>query len=274
MADQPCPCKQKINDKEKGILNFGLSNEMLKNPNAAAIGLARQLGGKNGGRLANLIQQAGVSGVPGQLPSPLTNALPALNRMQTGIAQQQNIVNAFENECNKFTTPQGLMSIVSSLGLFAQLNCALGIEGLDVGVGLNVINQNGQFGIQYAVAANVDVEKILNQFDSAGQLGTDLASAVQDLQAGLDSAFAKLDEANAKLNQLMDEAAAIQNAAADFIQKYTDISMLSSLINEAIDDPCFKLGSTINGSVISPQFVNAVRGGSPTGFGTGAGGFR
>lgn len=271
---EECPCKQKLSDKEKGILNFGLSSEMLKNPNAAAIGIARQLGGKNGGRLANLIQQAGVAGVPGQLPTPLTNALPALNRMQAGLAQQQNIVNAFENECKKFTTPQGLMSIVSSLSLFAQLNCALGIEGLDIGVGLNVVNQNGQFQIQAAVAANVDIERVLNQFDSAGQLGTDLATAVQDLQAGLDSAFAALDAVNGALNGIMDQAAAMQNAAADFIQKFTDISALSSLVNEAFDDPCFKIGSTLNGSVISPDFINAVRGGSPTGFGAGAGGFR
>jgi hypothetical protein len=150
------------------------------------------------------------------------------------------------------------------------LSCALGIEGLDIGVGLNVVNQNGQFAIQGAVAANIDLEKVLNNFD--GKSGTDLANAVQELQAGLDSAFAKLDEVNAKINELMDQAAAIQNAAADFIQKYTDISALASLVDLANNDPCFKLGSTVNGSLVSPQFINTVRGGSPTGFGSG--GFR
>ena len=58
----------------------------------------------------------------------------------------------------------------------------------------------------------------------------------------------------------------------DFIQKYTDISALASLVDLANNDPCFKLGSTVNGSLVSPQFINTVRGGSPTGFGSG--GFR
>ena len=271
MAEQtPCPCKQKVSEGEKGILNFGLSNEMLKNPNAAAIGAVRQLGGRNGGRLAAMIEQAGGGGVPGQLPSPLVQALPSLQRGKNGIDQMSGIVDGFAAESERLSTPQGLLSTISSLSLFGELSCALGIEGLDIGVGLNVVNQNGQFAIQGAVAANIDLEKVLNNFD--GKSGTDLANAVQELQAGLDSAFAKLDEVNGKINELMDQAAAIQNAAADFIQKYTDISALASLVDLANNDPCFKLGSTVNGSLVSPQFINTVRGGSPTGFGSG--GFR
>jgi hypothetical protein len=269
MAETPCPCKQKLTDGEKGILNFGLSNEMLKNPNSAAIGVARQLGQANASRLEGLIQSATVTtSPPGELSSPLVQALPQLQAAKTSVTQLQNTVTAFDAECNRFTDPKQLVNIISSLSLFGELSCALGIEGLDIGGGLNVVNQNGQLSINYAVAANVDLEKVLNQF-SDGNLGTDLAGRVEQLQSGLNTAFQALDAANAAIGDVVAKAAAIQNEAANFIQKYTSINSLANLVNEANTDPCFKLGSTLNGSLVSPQFIDAVRGNS-IGFGTSA----
>ena len=264
MAD--CPCKQTLNEGEKRILNFGLNNDMLRNPNAAAIGIARQLGGANSSRIAGLITSASAGGPT----NTLQTALPALTRMRDTLQTQQNIVTAFENESNRFTNPRELVRTISSLSLFAEMNCALGIKGLDIGIGLNVVNENGQLSINYAVVANADLEQILNQFSSG--LGTATADAVRQLQEGLNNVFTKMDAANNSLNSIMDEAAAMQNRAADFIQKYTSINSLANLINEANTDPCFKLGSTLNGSLVSPDFLNAVRGGTSTGFG--GGGFR
>ena len=200
----------------------------------------------------------------------LINESPHLRRLHHCILPKDfydtNFKDVFEAECNRMTDPQYLTSIISSLSLYGELSCALGIEGLDIGVGLNVVNQNGQLSIQGAVAANVNIEKILNQFDSG--LGTDVASAVQSLQSGLDGAFAAIDQVNNAINGVMAEAAAIQNKAADFIRDYTNISSLANLVNNASTDPCFKLGSTLNGSLVSPGFLNVVRGGTPTGFGT------
>ena len=264
MAD--CPCKQTLNEGEKRILNFGLNNDMLRNPNAAAIGIARQLGGANSSRIEGLITSASAGGPT----NTLQTALPALTRMRDTLQTQQNIVTAFENESNRFTNPRELVRTISSLSLFAEMNCALGIKGLDIGIGLNVVNENGQLSINYAVVANADLEQILNQFSSG--LGTATADAVRQLQEGLNNVFTKMDAANNSLNSIMDEAAAMQNRAADFIQKYTSINSLANLINEANTDPCFKLGSTLNGSLVSPDFLNAVRGGTSTGFG--GGGFR
>jgi hypothetical protein len=262
MADPGCPCKQKLTDGEKGVLNFGLTKEMLNDPNAAAAGLAKQLGGRNGGRLAGLISSAG-----NPLTDPtgvLTSALPSLQRMKSSLDSQAGIVDKFAAESARFTDPRYLTSIISSMSLFGELNCALGIEGIDIGVGLNVVNNNGQFSIDYAVNANVDIEKVLNKFSDGS--GSDLADKVKDLQSGLDSAFAAIDEANSKLNGIMDEAAAAQAQAAAFIAKYTSINSLANLINEASTDPCFKLGSTLNGSLVSPEFLNTV---SNAGFGGG-----
>jgi hypothetical protein len=267
--EKGCPCKQKLTDGQKGILNFGLSNEMLKDPNAAAIGAVRQLGGRNGGRLANLIDSVQVGGgIGGGIGSnPLVaQALPSLINGQNKINSLAGTVDAFAAESARLSTPEGLLSTISSLSLFGELSCALGIEGLDIGVGLNVVNQNGQFAIQGAIAANVDLEKVLNQISP--DAGTDLANQIVELQGALDGAFAKLDEVNGKINEIVDAASALQNQAADFIQKYTNIQALADLITQSETDPCFKLGSTINGSLVSPQFLNVVRGGTPTGFGS------
>jgi hypothetical protein len=264
MAEQQCPCKQKLTEGEKGILNFGLSSEMLKNPNAAAIGIARQLGGSNVNRIEGLISAAQVGGTSNLLSS----ALPSLENVKNKVGQLQGVINGFEAECNRLTDPRQLVNIISSLSLYGELSCALGIEGLDIGGGLQVVNENGQLSIQYAVAANVDLEKVLNQIDPG--LGTATAGAVESLRSGLDSAFQKLDAANSAIQSVVDLTTAMQNEAADFIQKYTSINSLANLINEANTDPCFKLGSTMNGSLVSPDFLNAVRGGSPTGFGTSA----
>jgi hypothetical protein len=259
MADPACPCKQKLTDGEKGVLNFGLTKDMLKDPNAAAAGLAKQLGGRNGNRLAGLITTAQTDPL-----SPLFSAAPSLQRMKNSLDSQGNIVDAFAKESARFTDPRYLTSIISSMSLFGELNCALGIEGIDIGVGLNVVNNNGQFSIDYAVNANVDIEKVLNKFSDGS--GSDLADNVRDLQSGLDNAFAAIDEANNKLNSIMNEAAAAQAQAAAFIAKYTSINSLANLINEASTDPCFKLGSTLNGSLVSPEFLNTV---SNAGFGGG-----
>jgi hypothetical protein len=273
-AEKPCPCKQKLTDGQKGILNFGLSNEMLKDPNAAAIGAVRQLGGRNGGRLANLLDSVqagggigGVGGIGGIGSNPLIGqALPSLINGQNKINSLAGTVDAFAAESARLSTPEGLLSTISSLSLFGELSCALGIEGVDIGVGLNVVNQNGQFAIQGAIAANVDLEKVLNQISPGA--GTDLAEQIVGLQGALDGAFAKLDEVNGKINEIVNAASALQNQAADFIQKYTNIQALADLITQSETDPCFKLGSTINGSLVSPQFLNTVRGGTPTGFGS------
>ena len=256
MADPGCPCKQKLTDGEKGVLNFGLTKEMLNDPNAAAVGLARQLGGRNGNRLANLITTDPLSALYG--------AAPSLQRMKNSLDSQADIVDKFAAESARFTDARYLTSIISSMSLFGELNCALGIEGIDIGVGLNVVNNNGQFSIDYAVNANVDIEKVLNKFSDGS--GSDLADKVRDLQSGLDGAFAAIDEANNKLNSIMDEAKAAQAQAAAFIAKYTSINSLANLINEASTDPCFKLGSTLNGSLVSPEFLNTV---SNAGFGGG-----
>jgi hypothetical protein len=250
---------------------------MFNNPNAAAISAVRQLGGANGARIQGLIEAATLGGVG--------NAIPVISRIQQLLTSQEAIITAFENETKKFTTVQGLLSIVSNLSLYANLTCALGIPGLDIAAGLNVVNGNGQSSIQAVLAANVDLERVLNSFVPG--TGTALAQSIQDFQGILGSIADTIEAVSGAIDGLMNEAAAVLAEATAFVQKYTDISSLANLVNLANTDPCFKLGSIINGNLISPDFLNAIRGvvppqgfppGTPnpcagTGFGS-VGGFR
>jgi len=276
-TNNPCPCPETVSDCDKSILSFGLTSEMFNNPNAAAISAVRQLGGANGARIQGLIEAATLGGVG--------NAIPVISRIQQLLTSQEAIITAFENETKKFTTVQGLLSIVSNLSLYANLTCALGIPGLDIAAGLNVVNGNGQSSIQAVLAANVDLERVLNSFVPG--TGTALAQSIQDFQGILGSIADTIEAVSGAIDGLMNEAAAVLAEATAFVQKYTDISSLANLVNLANTDPCFKLGSIINGNLISPDFLNAIRGvvppqgfppGTPnpcagTGFGS-VGGFR
>jgi len=276
-TNNPCPCPETVSDCDKSILSFGLTSEMFNNPNAAAISAVRQLGGANGARIQGLIEAATSGGVG--------NAIPVISRIQQLLTSQEAIITAFENETKKFTTVQGLLSIVSNLSLYANLTCALGIPGLDIAAGLNVVNGNGQSSIQAVLAANVDLERVLNSFVPG--TGTALAQSIQDFQGILGSIADTIEAVSGAIDGLMNEAAAVLAEATAFVQKYTDISSLANLVNLANTDPCFKLGSIINGNLISPDFLNAIRGvvppqgfppGTPnpcagTGFGS-VGGFR
>ncbi len=276
-TNNPCPCPETVSDCDKSILSFGLTSEMFNNPNAAAVSAVRQLGGANGARIQGLIEAATLGGVG--------NAIPVISRIQQLLTSQEAIITAFENETKKFTTVQGLLSIVSNLSLYANLTCALGIPGLDIAAGLNVVNGNGQSAIQAVIAANIDLERVLNSFVPG--TGTALAQSIQDFQGILGSIADTIEAVSGALDGLMNEAAAVLAEATAFVQKYTDISSLANLVNLANTDPCFKLGSIINGNLISPDFLNAIRGvvppqgfppGTPnpcagTGFGS-VGGFR
>lgn len=266
-APKECPCKQNLSDKDRGILNFGLTNEMLRDPNAALVGVGQQLLGSNFSRIDGIIQRANLEGPEGGLYS----AIPALENAKNSVAVMTQKVGLFGAASKQFTNPAYLTQIISSLSLYADISCALGIEGLDIGLGMSVVNENGQFAINFAVVANLDLERVLNQFSDG--LGTDLANAVQNLQGQLGEVLAKFDAASAAIQSVLDATNAIQQEAANFIQKYTDISSLASLVDLANIDPCFKLGSTLNGSLVTPEFLDAVR--APVvDSGFGAGGFR
>lgn len=271
-TEDPCPCKQKMSDGEKSVIDFGLVNSILNDPNAAAVGAIKELGGQNSNRLLGMMDTLAPGGVIDPL-NPLGALMPKFQGMRNKIDSMQNVVAAFEAESKRLTNPQELIKSIGTLGLFSELNCALGIEGLDISGGLSVIGADGQLSLSYGLNANVDVERVLNQIDSelGGALGdatqaggAAIQSAMEGIQAGMNEAFSKLDQADAAIGGVLQAANDIQNQAADFLQKITNINMITDLIKTSDEDSCFKLGAIAKANLVSPGFLNTVRTGLPS----------
>lgn len=236
MAEEaPCPCKQKLSENEKDVINFGLNDvvNILQNPNQAAINA-----------MDGLIKSNKLTGaaLPNTFAS-LNNALSTLNKADESLTK-------FVGECNKLTDPQNLLRTISSMGLYADLTCALGIPGLDVTAGLGVVQRDGQMSLQVGLNAQIQLNSILKQIDPnnlAGGLSNDIIN-------GLNAAGDALNQANAAINDVVAKTQQAQQEALAFIQKYTSINGLFNLVNLSNEDSCFKLGAAVNASLISPEF--------------------
>jgi hypothetical protein len=251
-----CPCKQKLTDGEKSILTFGLNDfqNLLNKPNETAIAAASGLLGKNSSRVAGLI--AANSSAAGQLNA----LLPSLQAAQAKFTAVGSAISKFDQECAKYKDPKQLARMISSLNLYGQFQCALGIEGVDIAVGMNMIQEDGKVSINTLIAAQVDFEALLNQIDpgSGTALAQNIGQAIQGFQSGVSGVFEKIDAANAAVNGAVDAATAKLAEALSFIDKVTSINLMTNIISES-DDPCNQLSvdSTIN--LVDPQFTNTVR---------------
>lgn len=251
MAEEPCPCKQKMSDAEKNAMTIGINDiaNILRNPNAAALGALNNAFQSNGTGLGTLIANASAGGAPAALAA----ALPALNNAKAQFDSMKNLTTSFAGECNKLTDPKNLLRIVSSLGLYAELNCAFGIPGLDITGGFGVVNQNGQLALQGGLNAQLQLGGLLEEVGSSP-----VGAALDQLQNGLNSVSAAMTQANNAINEVVALTQQVQTEAFGFIQKYTSVNGLFNLVNLANEDSCFKLGTAVNASLISPEFYNAV----------------
>jgi division protein CdvB (Snf7/Vps24/ESCRT-III family) len=252
-----CPCKQKLTDGEKSILTFGLNDfqKLLTKPNEAAIGAASVLLGKNTSRVAELIALGESSGSGGST-NYLSVLLPSLLAAQNKLTAVGSAVSKFDQECAKYKDPKQLTRMISSLNLYGQFQCALGIEGVDIGIGLNMIQEDGRLSINALIAAQVDMEALLNQISPGA--GTELESIVASVQAAIGGVFDKIDAANAAVNGAVDAAVAKLAEALSFIDKVTSINLMTNIISES-DDPCNQLSVDATVNLVDPQFTNTVR---------------
>lgn len=255
-----CPCKQKLTDGEKSILTFGLNDfqNLLNKPNETAIAAASGLLGKNSSRVAGLVTALQSSSGGGS--TALQTLLPSLQAAQAKFTAVGSAISKFDQECAKYKDPKQLARMISSLNLYGQFQCALGIEGVDIAVGMNMIQEDGKVSINTLIAAQVDFEALLNQIDpgSGTALAQNIEQAIQGFQSGVSGVFEKIDAANAAVNGAVDAATGKLAEALSFIDKVTSINLMTNIISES-DDPCNQLSvdSTIN--LVDPQFTNTVR---------------
>jgi hypothetical protein len=123
-----------------------------------------------------------------------------------------------------------------------------------------MIQQDGKQSINAMIAAQVDLEALLNQIDSGSgtALAGNIQNAINSFQAGVAAVFEKIDAANGAVNGAVDAATAKLAEALSFIDKVTSINLMSNIISES-DDPCNQLSVDATVNVVDPQFTNTVR---------------
>ena len=242
--DTPCPCKQKLTDGEKNALTIGIRDitNIIQNPNGAALDAANRLLNSSDSSLSGLSALAGPQGALG-------NAFTAIQGACAAFANSKNVINAFGAECTSLTDPKNLLRTVSSLGLAFDLQCALGIPGLDISGGLGVFNQNGQFSMTAALNAQIQLDNVLKDFNISGD--------IEKLNNGLLGAANAINQASSALNAVTQATQQIQAEAFGLIQKYTSVNGLMNLVNISNNDTCFKLGGAVNASLFSQDFYQA-----------------
>lgn len=265
MSSFPCPCKQEFSGAERDMVSFGLDNigSIIQNPVAAISNQNTSTITDNINRLDRLLGLAGATQGTGAgtLVNPTLNSLVNdFTTTKTMLENQKTKVANFKAEADKFKDPQYLVNAISNLSIFGDVKCALGVSGVDITAGLNVVNDRGQFAMNYSFNANVNIQEFLKNFEnvsgdsSLGQIG----QSVGEIRNRLSGARDNLQTALSGLqNMISTTQSTIANAEA-FVQQYSSVNTLAGLITEGVNDPCYKLGATINGDLMNNQFVNLV----------------
>jgi len=201
----PCECPPA---KNKDILNDNLSRSVFQNP------VADQIGNAKGGFAAGLTKV-----------SSMTTALAALggntsqlSALTTRIGNMQGVLDDYENSSNQLSglpfTGGGpdMISLISSVGAAIKMQCALGIPGLDIGLGVGMVTENGKMQLNVAVDVQADLSRILDHIsppDGGSQTLEQMQSALDNAVADINSITNKMDEVAGSLNGMMDAANAM-----------------------------------------------------------------
>jgi|LakMenEpi12Oct12_1017442.scaffolds.fasta_scaffold01139_4 hypothetical protein len=250
-----CPCKQKLTDEQKDLVNSQSGKSFVQNTTGGqAGGVSSALGQSIGrlGALATAIQTPTI----GTVGSALGNSGVDVNRLNKIIADTTNMqsaVNAFKSQADRLSNPQTLMGVIGSMNFYANLGCALGIEGLDVTVSIGVLTGNGQNAISVAGGVQVDLDRIIDNF-SRNPSGAGMENAAKEFNTALEGITSKINDATGALNKVTGDSVNMISQAAGAISKYSQINFFSNLIGEA-NDPCNKMSVAVNqGGLLTPEF--------------------
>lgn len=251
-----CPCKQKLTDEQKALINSQNGRSFVRNTTggqAGAVGSGLSQSVSRLTALAAAVTNPGGAGTIGNALGQTGVNIATLNNVIGNVNTLQTAVNAFKSQADRLSNPQTLMSIIGSMNFYANLGCALGIEGLDVTLSIGVLTGNGQNAISVAGNVNLDLERLLDNF-SRNPSGNGAESAARDFNAGLEGIVGKINQATGLLNDVTNKSVSMINQAAAAILNYSQINFFSNLVGEA-NDPCNKMGVAVNtAGILTPEF--------------------
>ena len=247
----PCGCPMKLTDKQKDLHNAvkgGLG--ATKNPVGSA---ASDVSAKLAGSLLK------VNSLVTAMADPLSPMFATLNAAGLGSTQlsalagrvesMKGAADAFKNEADRLSDPATLMNLVGVAGMAGKIGCALGIEGLDIGVALSVVTEGGKTSIAVSAKIQADLDTMLDNVLE----GTDLTGAAGALSTGINDAMAKMDEAAGAMNGMIAEGEAMMAEALGMVTEFTQVNFLANLVGDG-SDPCNTLAAGIKGNLLSTEF--------------------
>jgi len=271
---EKCPCGTKLSDQQRDAINWGRENSVFQNP------VASQINNAQGGFANSLLKinsaaaiLGAISGAPTDQISKLANSV---GNMQGALANYSDTSNRLSGLPFSNSGPD-LLSLVSTVGAAVNFQCALGVEGLDVGLGIGLMTEDGKLRLNTAINVNADLGKILDSLSKALPENSGAPGALQqakDAVNGIQAELAKItNEINAiagDINGAISEVNGMYTDALNFVTQFTNINFALNFSN----DPCSKFGIGFQQGILNPEFVERARAANPLntaanpGFGT------
>ena len=247
-----CPCGAKVSDDQKNAVNWGRSNPVFQNP------VASQINNAQGGFAGGL---AKVDTILGFLPGDTSQ----ISKLKNTIGNMQGVLTNYSNTSNRLSglpfTGNGpdLLSLVSTVGAAINFQCALGIDGLDVGVGIGLMTEDGKLKLNVAINAQADLNKILDKILAGGGTGADILNGVKSAVAEIEKITNAINAIAGEINDSINAVNGLFNDALNFISQFTNINFAINFSN----DPCTKFGVGFQQGILNPAFIEQARAANP-----------
>lgn len=244
-----CPCGAKISDAQKDAVNWGRNNPVFQNP------VASQINNAQGGFAAGLAKANALN--------TLAGGNPQISKLINRVGNMDGVLEKYKNESNRMSgmpfsgSGPDLLSLVSTVGAAVNLQCALGIDGLDVGAKIGIVTENGKMKLNVAIDVQADMSKLLGKLD--GGTPSELGRQIANMGEELEKITNKIGEVAAGLNNAIDEVNGMFKDALDFVSQFTNINFAINLSN----DPCSKFGVGFKQGILNPAFIDQARAANP-----------
>jgi len=248
-----CPCKQKFTDAEKDLINGQNGKTFIQNPNGAVAG--NTISGLNSAAqtAGSIITLLGGTGDRAQALKAAGVNVGALQGLVTNMNSLGTTVTAFKNQADFLSNPQNLMASLGTLSFAANLGCALGIEGLDVGVSVNVLGDKGGSAVNVAFNVQANLNTLLGGMLN-NPVGEQLNSVASQFNSSLGSITSQINEGLNSIKQVTDDSVNTLSKATSLVTNFSQINYFKNLLGDA-SDPCNKVSVALaNDNILTPEF--------------------
>jgi len=250
-----CPCGANLSQERQNAVNWGRNNSVFQNPMLDRISNAQGAFADSKAKVDNII------GALGSLPGANVGQLQQLSNT---VGNMQGILSNYANESNRLSglpfTGDGpdLLSLVSTVGAAVNFQCALGIDGLDVGLGIGLMTEDGKLKLNVALNVQADLSRILSQIDPGGAVN-DILNKVNSLAADIGNIVSAINDIAGEINGALAEVSKLYDDALNFLSQFTSINFA---LDFAIDE-CTKFGVGFQQGILNPAFIDQARAANP-----------